>query len=189
MEFRTYLKDKGIRHELTVAHSPEQNGVAERMNRTLVESARAMIAHAELPDGYWEKAVSTAAYVRNRTPIKDDQTPYEQWYGRKPNVTHLRVFGCVAYSHVPNVECLKLDKKGEKMWFLGYSKESKGYRLLDERTRKIVTRRDVIFNEADFGVRAETETVKHKETVEVDPTSTEEGRQEVDEPRCSNRQK
>ena len=78
--FTNYLKSKGIRHELTIAHTPEQNGVAERMNRTLMESARAMIAHAGLPNHYWAEAVATAAYICNRTPttaIKENKTPYE----------------------------------------------------------------------------------------------------------------
>ena len=99
------MKSKGIRHELTMPYSPEQNGVSERMNWTLVESAQSMIAHAELPDRYWAEAEATAAYVRNRTPttaINEDTTPYERWYGRKPNVSHLKVFGCMAYAHVPD---------------------------------------------------------------------------------------
>ena len=62
-EFKTYLKSKGIRHELTVPHTPEQNGVAERMNRTLMESPRSMIAHVGLSDKYWAEAVATAAYI------------------------------------------------------------------------------------------------------------------------------
>ena len=66
-EFESYLKLKGIRHELTVPHTPEQNGVAERMNRTLMESARSMIAHSMLPNTYWAEAVSTAVYLKNRT--------------------------------------------------------------------------------------------------------------------------
>ena len=102
-EFETYLKTKGIKHELTVPHSPQQNGVAERMNRTLTESARAMIAHANLPNDYWAEAIATAAYVKNRAPttaFEIDTTPYERWYGKKPDVTHLKVFGCIAYAHV-----------------------------------------------------------------------------------------
>ena len=83
-EFEAYLKSKRIFHELSVPHSPELNGVAERMNCTLVESARSMLSHATV-------SVATAAYVRNRIPtaaIKEDRTPYKRWYGRKPNVSH-----------------------------------------------------------------------------------------------------
>ena len=79
-EFEKYLKDKGIRHELTVPDAPEQNGVSEHMNRTLIESTRSMIAHAGLPNMFWAEAISTAGYVRNRVPtraIKDGRTPYE----------------------------------------------------------------------------------------------------------------
>ena len=191
-EFEYYLKFKGIRHELTVPHSPEQNGVAERMNRTLMESARAMMSHAKLPNSYWAEAVSTAAYVRNRTPttaIKEDKTPYERWYGKKPNVSHFKVFGCVAYSHVPDAERQKLDKKAVKLRFVGYSKVSKGYRLLDENTRKLITRRDVSFNETDFQVtKTTTELVAAEQVVDVDPGSVETPEQ-GEQPRRSERQR
>ena len=174
-ELQNYLKEKGIRHELTVPHSPQQNGVAERMNRTLVESARSMIAHAALPNIFWAEAISTAAYVRNRLPttaLKENETPYERWYGRKPDVSHLRVFGCMAYAHVPDSERRKLDKKSKKMRFVGYSLASKGYRLLDETNRKMYIRRDVEFNENDFGQ-------KQTMTTERDPRCEEATRNEV----------
>ena len=105
------------------------------MNRTLVELAHSIIAHVALSDIFWAEAVSTAAYVRNRLPttaLKENETPYERWYGRKPDVGHLRVFGCMAYGHVPDRERRKLDKKSRKMHFVGYSITSKGYRLFDE---------------------------------------------------------
>jgi hypothetical protein len=143
-EFQNYLKAKGIKHELTVPYSPQQNGVAERMNRTLVESARSMIAQARLPKMYWTEAISTAVYVRNRMPttaIKGNTTPYERWYERKPNVSHLRVFGCMAFAHVPDSKRQKLDKKAERLRFVGYCRTSKGYRLFDEIKRKMVVRR------------------------------------------------
>lgn len=149
--FDEYLKSRGIRHELTVPHTPEQNGVAERINRTLMESARAMLRHAGLPNMFWAEAVSTAAYLRNRLPsraFKQSTTPYELWCKRKPNVGHLRVFGCRAYAHIPDAERRKLDKKAEALIFVGYSLTSKGYRLFDQTTRKLVVRRDVSFNEA-----------------------------------------
>ena len=121
-EFQDYLKAKGIKHELTVPYSPQQNGVAERMNRTLVESVRSMIAQARLPKMYWAGAISTAVYVRNRmsaTAIKGNTTPYERWYERKPNVSHFRVFGCTAFAHVPDSKRQKLDKKAERLRFVG----------------------------------------------------------------------
>lgn len=80
-EFKEYLKLKGIYHELMVPYSPQQNGVAERINRTLMESARSMMSHAKLPDKYWAEAIATAAYLKNRTPtnaMKQDKTPFER---------------------------------------------------------------------------------------------------------------
>ena len=70
-------------------HSPQQNGVAERMNRTLMESARSMMDHAGLPDKYWAEAVECTAYIRNRFPttaLREKKTPFEMWSGRKPNI-------------------------------------------------------------------------------------------------------
>ena len=197
-EFQAYLISKGISHELTIPHTPEQNGVAERMNRTLQESARAMLAHAGMPNGYWAEAVSTAAYLRNRvtTSALHDKTPFELWYGKRPNVSHLRVFGCIAYAHVPDCERKKLDKKARKLRFVGYCKTSKGYRLYDENTRKLIKSRDVIFNETVFGSITEE---KRKEAAKVEPelTITEEElgeieddeQQQMDEPRYSQRER
>ena len=100
-EFEGYLKDNGIKHELTIPKSPQQNGVAERMNRTLVEMVRCMLADAQVPKTFWAEALSTACYIRNRSPTKavPGQTPYEALYGDKPTVGHFRVFGCTAYAH------------------------------------------------------------------------------------------
>ncbi len=88
--FQNYLKQKGIRHEMTAPYSPEQNGMAERMNRTLQESAWSMLKLAKLPHSLWAEAVLTAAYIRNRMPmtvIKKNTTPFKHWYGRKPDVS------------------------------------------------------------------------------------------------------
>ena len=153
-EFESYLKSKGIHHELSAPFSPAQNGVAERINRTLMESARAMLAQAGLPERFWAEAVATAAYLRNRATtraLKEKTTPYEKWYGRKPDLSHLRVFGCMAYAYIPDANRKgKLSKKAEKLRFIGYSLQTKGYRLIDEDTSKVIIRRDVIFNESDF---------------------------------------
>ena len=95
-----------------------------------MESAQSMMAHAGLPNRYWAEAVATAANVKNRTPttaIGEARTPYECWYNREPKLDHLKVFGCIAYAHIPNALRQKLDKKARKLQFVGYCKESKGY--------------------------------------------------------------
>ena len=102
-KFEAYLKSEGVRHELTIPKTPEQNGEAEHMNRNLVEATRSMLSNANLPPKFWAEALSTAAYLRNRSPTKvvKGMTPQEAWTGTKPQVDHLRVFGCQAFVHVP----------------------------------------------------------------------------------------
>ena len=168
---------------MSVSHSSEQNDVAERMNRTLIESACSMLSHAGLSNRYWAEAVATAAaYTRNRTPtaaIKEKQTPYERWYGKRPNVSNLKVFGCMAFAHISDAQKQKLDKKSEKHQFDGYSVRSKGYRLFDKKSQKVVIRRDVIFNETDFGHQVER-NVEPKDTVDVDISQEEVNNSEVE---------
>jgi transposase InsO family protein len=132
-EFQNFLKENGIHHETTVPHSPQQNGIAERMNRTLQEAALSMILHAGVSKSFWAEAVCSAAYIRNRViTTATGVTPYERWYGKKPDVSNFRVFGCTAYAHVPDSSRQKLDQKAVKMRFVGYSLTQKGYRLYDE---------------------------------------------------------
>ena len=91
-QFSAYCKEKGIRRQLTVRHTPQQNDVAERKNRTIVEMARSMLKGKGLPNQYWAEAVSTAVYILNRSPTKAvrDKTPYKAWHGRKPHVSSSR---------------------------------------------------------------------------------------------------
>ena len=149
VEFQSYLKKEGIKHELTVPRSPEQNGVAERLNRTLVESVRSMLIGAHLPQRFWAEALSTAVYLRNRSPTKalGNLTPYEAWSGTKPSVDHLKVFGCAAYAHISKEEQQKLDLKAKKCILLGYGTDVKGYRLYNLQERRVFYSRDVVFDE------------------------------------------
>ena len=150
-EFESYLKSEGIHHELTVPKTPEQNGVAERLNHTLVETARSMLLDAKLSKKFWGEAVFTAVYLKNRSPSRSLKglTPYEAWFGKKPQVNHLRVFGCNAYAHVPKDERSKFDSKARKCILVGYSKQSKAYRLYDPQRKKLVVSRDVKFDEKE----------------------------------------
>ena len=151
-EFEMFLKKEGILHQKTVPKTPEQNGVAERYNRTIVEAVRSMLSASGLSKQFWAEALSTAVYTRNRSIsiVLGDKTPYEVLNGRKPNVKHLRTFGCQSYSHVSSDERSKLDSKAKSCIFLGYSNITKGYRMFDSKTKKIFHSRDVVFSETEF---------------------------------------
>ena len=147
-QFNNYLKAEGIRHELTIPKTPEQNGVAEQLNRTLMEMAHSMLLDAKLPKEFWAEAISTAVYLKNRSPTKALKlTPYEAWHGTKPKVNHLRVFGSDAYAHIPKDERSKFDSKTRKCIMVGSKTVTKGYRLFDMTRQKIVHSRDVHFYE------------------------------------------
>ena len=149
--FKNFLKDEGVVHQKTIPKTPEQNGVSERMNRTLMESVRSMLHDAKLPHYFWAETLMTAVYLRNRSPTKalQNMTPYEKLKGNKPDVKLLRSFGCVAYSHIPNDERQKLDAKGRKCILLGYGAETKGYRLYDSMKKTVFFSRNVVFNETE----------------------------------------
>lgn len=150
-EFKTYCKQEGIRQQFTIAYSPQQNGVAERKNRTILDMTRTMLKEKCLPKSFWAEAVVWTAYLLNRCPTKSvkNMTPQEAWSGKKPSVEHLRIFGCIAYAQVPEAKRRKLDDRGEKCIFVGISGKSKGYRLYNPLTNKIVECRDVIFSEEE----------------------------------------
>ncbi|MCO5596878.1 hypothetical protein L7F22_050948 [Adiantum nelumboides] len=148
-EFADYCKQHGIKCHLTTPHTPQQNGVAERKNRVIVEMARSMIKAIGLSDSFWAKAVNTAMYILNRSYTKavKDMTPLQAFSGKKPSVSHFKIFESDCYVHVPDASRTKWDAKSQNCIFLGYSEESKGYRLYIPTTKKIVISRDVVFAE------------------------------------------
>ena len=155
----SYLTKEGIKQELTIPHSPQQNGAAERLNLTPIEGVRTMLANLKLPHRFWVEALSMCVYLRNRNPTKalEGIMPYEAWNEIKPDVSLLRIFGCSAYAHVPKVERNKLDYKTRKCVLLGYGTSQKGYRLYDVECMKVVHSRDVVFDETSTpGIRKET---------------------------------
>lgn len=151
-----YFKSKGILHQTTVPYNPEQNGAAERLNRTIIERVRAMLVEAGLPPELWAEAAVTANYIRLRSPIANKtKTPWELFFGRKPDVSNLRVFGSTGYVHIPKQKRHKLDNVSVRGVMIGYAPQTKGYRILLE-DGKITTSRDVIFNEVDKRTNAST---------------------------------
>lgn len=145
---RKYFAESGIVHELTAPYSPQQNGVAERKNRYLVEMVRCMLSESKLQKRYWGEAICTANYLQNRLPSSVvAKTPYELWHGKKPSYGHLRVFGSETYVHVPKEKRRKLDHKAEKLIFVGYADGRKAYRFLNPGTDMITVSRDAKFLE------------------------------------------
>ena len=154
--FTAYLREKGIQRQITPPHTPEHNGVAERMNLIIFGAVRSMLHRARLPPSFWAEAAMNAVYVRNRCPTRavKGKTPYEMWTGRKPSIERLRVFGCLAYVHIDDAarRTGKLDGRGFPCVFLGYSTEAKAYggcTIPQSKTsrKRFLTSRDVTFLE------------------------------------------
>jgi hypothetical protein len=146
-EFKEFYKKCGIERQKNTPYTPRYNGVAGRMNMTLMVKARSMLSGARLGQEFLAEAVSTTCYLVNRFPssMLDDKTPLEVWSRKKPSLQNLRVFCCDAYVHVPKENRSKLDKKDEKCIFIGYKDGVKGYKLWNPETKKIVYSRDVVF--------------------------------------------
>src|SRR5579875_1494527 len=147
--FEAFLKHEGIAHQTSTPHTPQQNGVAERANRTIVEMARSMIYGQGLGLEFWAEAVKNAAYIRNRCPTSavHGMTPQEAWCGKKPCIAHMRVFGCIAYAKIPDASRTRLEPKSVKCLFLGYCEGSKAYRLICLESKNIIKCCDVTFCE------------------------------------------
>ena len=145
----------------------------------IMEMERSMLKAKHLPNDYWTEVVACAAYIINRYPTKGFKNivPEEAWSGRKHNVTHMRVFGCVAYAHVPDQLKKKLERKGEKCIFLGYIDKSKAYKLYNPSTKKFIINRDVQVTEDEAwdGILDKTINVKtcipHEDKEELIATS------------------
>lgn len=180
-EMKNFCKQKGVRIEYTPAYTSQSNGVAERMNRTLVEKGRSLLTDAKLPKNLWGEALLTATYLTNRsiTNAVENKTPYEMWYKSKPNVSKLKVFGCQTFVMIPSAKRSKYDNKSYKCVLVGYG--DSGYRLFDPNKQQIVYSRDVKFNENVLGLDDSTNDFEIKneptaddsthETTVIDPNS------------------
>lgn len=150
-EFERYLSLHGIHHRRSTPYTPQQNGVAERLNRTLNDLVVSCLIDANLGDSYWGDALLYTMYTRNHSPSRaiPGYVPYTLWNnGTKPSVAHLRPFGCTAYVHIPKkIRSGKLAPKSVKTIFLGYDSNRKAWRCYDPSTRKEYSSRDITFLE------------------------------------------
>ncbi|KAJ9544835.1 hypothetical protein OSB04_024542 [Centaurea solstitialis] len=146
----TFFDQKGISQNFSSVRTPQQNGVAERRNRTLIEAARSMLSEANLATQFWAEAVNTACYTQNRSLIvkRFRRTPYELFRNRKPSIEHLHIFGCVCYILNNKDNLGKFDSKSDDGIFLGYSSISKTYRVFNKRRQTIEETIHVKFDES-----------------------------------------
>jgi transposase InsO family protein len=147
-EFVSYCADEGVQRHYSAPYSPQQNDVVERRNQTVVGMARSLLKQRGMSAVFWGEVVVTAVYILNRLPTKalNSRTPYEAWHGRKPAVSHLWVFSCLAFGkelgHIS-----KLDDRSTPGVFIGYAEGSKAYHILDPGTQRVRMTRDVVFDE------------------------------------------
>src|SRR6187401_1996561 len=148
-EFGNHLRKCGIVSQLTPPGTPQRNGVSERRNRTLLDMVRSMMSLADLPLSFWGYALETAAFTLNRAPSKSvETTPYELWFGKKPKLSFLKVWGCDAY--VKKLQPEKLEPKSEKCVFIGYPKETIGYTFYHRSEGKVFVAKNGCFLEKEF---------------------------------------
>jgi transposase InsO family protein len=170
-DFMEYLRELEVKKENTIPYSPEQNAPAERPWRSLFEMSRAELKTAGLPSKFWAKALKAAAYIKNRTltsAIPEQKTPYELLYGKKPDVSHMKTFGCKVYVR-KNIVHGKLDDRSEEGVFMGYAEHAKGYVIYMLERDKFEAHRNVKFIEDtfyDFNRREEPKTKAKEEKAE-----------------------
>ncbi|GJT13414.1 putative ribonuclease H-like domain-containing protein, partial [Tanacetum coccineum] len=150
-DMNQFCRMKGIKREFSVAKTPQQNGFVERNNRTLIEAARTMLADSLLPTTFWAKVVNTACYVQNRVLVTKPQnkTPYELLLGRPPSISFMRPFGCpvtILNTLDPSINS-KFDGKADEGFLVGYSINSKAFRVFNTRTRKVEENLHITFLE------------------------------------------
>ncbi|KAL1316241.1 hypothetical protein AAHE18_15G052200 [Arachis hypogaea] len=169
--FESFCDEQGISHNFSCPRTPQQNGVVERRNRSLQEMARAMLCEYEIPKFLWVEAVNTTCYVLNRTIIRKflKKTPYELWKGLPPNLSYFHVFGCKCFILNIKENLEKFDPKTHEGIFLGYSTNSKVYRVYNKNSKTVEETMHVTFCDPGF----EAELPKNTEPVPQNPSSHE----------------
>ena len=183
-KFKQFCRDSKIRQEFTVPETPQQNGVAERFNRTLVEMGRCLLIQAKLPKKYWVRALDTAMHIRNLTVGANSnggKSPFELFTGKTARRNHLRVFGCTAYVKKRKVNLRKLDSRSVKAKFIGYDSNSTAYVFQELATKKIIKARNVLFKEDEIQPLSSKEEIYQGERILESPNL------DLDE-ECSNEQ-
>jgi len=156
ISFEIFFNKHGIQHNFSTPRTPQQNGVVERKNHSLEELARTLLNDSKLPKYFWADVVNTACYVLNRTLIRPilKKTPYEIYKGRKPNISHLKVFGSKCFVLNNDKDNIgKFDAKADEGIFISYSSYSHAYRVYNKRTMIVEESVHVVFDETNLDLR------------------------------------
>jgi transposase InsO family protein len=169
-EFAKFCKYFGIKRDLTTAYNPQQNGVVERKNKTIMEALKTMIHDKDLPMYLWAEVVKTTVYVKNRLSHSalGFKAPEEMFSEKKPKVIHLKIFICPVFVHIPKEKRTKLDPSGKKRIFVGYCEVSKAFIFYIPSYHHIEINRDVTFDEdaaLKKSIRCHLEEVYEEEPV------------------------
>ena len=150
--FQNFLMDKGIIHHMSCPHTPEQNGLAERKHRHIIETSITLLQTASLPPSFWFFACQTAVYLINRMPSStlQNKSSSEVLFHSIPEIHHLRVFGCSCYPLLRPYTHNKLQPRTTKCIFLGYASKYKGYICFEVNTKRVYISRHVLFDETEF---------------------------------------
>ncbi|KAI5422935.1 hypothetical protein KIW84_046089, partial [Lathyrus oleraceus] len=161
----------GIERQLTTSYTPQQNGVAERKNQTIINMVRSVLVEKGVPRSFWLEVVKWVIHILNRSPTLavKNVTPEEAWSGIKSSVSYFRIFGSIGYVHVPDQKMSKLNDKSIKCVLLGVGEKSKAYKLYDPIKKKIWISRDVKFQEDAAWDWGEAKTSITLDTSELNP--------------------
>ncbi|KAD3067345.1 hypothetical protein E3N88_35225 [Mikania micrantha] len=170
---KNFCEEHGIIHEYSAPYTPQQNGVAERKNRTLKNMMNAMLLSSGLPDNMWGEAVLSACHILNRVPHKGkDKTPYELWKGYAPNLEFLRVWGCLAKVGLPDFKKSTIGPKSIDSVFIGYAQNSAAYRFMLLSDSSIMESCHAVFFEDEFPLKKTKEIIKSSDMSPVEIPST-----------------
>ncbi|MCH81362.1 copia-type polyprotein, partial [Trifolium medium] len=182
--FESFCASNGVEHEVTAPYTPQHNGLVERRNRTILDMARCMVKHRDLPKSFRGEAVSTAVYVLNRSPTKKlkDKVPEEVWSAKKPSVSHFKVFGALCHKHIPEAKRTKLDNRSKPMILVGYHATG-AYKLYNPISKKLKFSRDVIVDEAKSWdwIAGSSTSRPHLSQISDDETDAVESNDEIEE--------
>jgi hypothetical protein len=195
-----FLEDEGIKHEFSSPYTPQQNGVVERKNRTLLDMARTMLDEYNTPDRFWAEAINTACYSINRLYLHQilKKTSYELLTGKKPNVSYFRVFGSKCFILVKRGRKSKFAPKAVEGFLLGYDSNTRAYRVFNKSTRLVEVSCDIVFDETNGSQMEQVDldelddeeapcvALRNMSIGDVCPKESEEPPQAQDQPSSSN---